>query len=215
MRLTLLDKYVKGNVLDLCCGTGDYLFRIRDKIKTGLGIDYASKVIIEACAKKKRAHSENLHFIVGNARQLPLREKAFDLVYSFSSLWYIPQVKEVIQGVAGSLKPYGIAILELGNLSSLNTLVCRAYPEYAISCHIKIKEMREIIAQAGLKIIAWRKFQILPFWGIRPPVLKPLLHPLWKKTLEKEINGIMLDEWLSGLPILRNFAFRHTFICQK
>jgi hypothetical protein len=52
-------------------------------------------------------------------------------------------------------------------------------------------------------------------WGDRPWWLKPLLHPVWTRLLAIRIKGRMLDEWISSLPLLRRFAFRHVLLCEK
>ncbi|MFX0136443.1 MAG: class I SAM-dependent methyltransferase [Candidatus Hodarchaeota archaeon] len=214
-RLGLIRKY--GNckhVLDIGCGTGDYLIETSKVIREGVGIDFGKPAINEAISKKKNMSIDNIEFVNCNAKQIPYKIKTFDLIYSFSTLYYIPEVEKVIYEVARLLKPNSIAILEFGNFWSLNTIVCKAYPELAISCHIKINEIKKILNKIGV-IVEWRAFQILPLWGSRPMWLKPLLHPLWKKILQKEINAKMLDEWICKLPIFKKFAFRHLFIIKK
>lgn len=216
IRLELIRKYgYNKKVLDIGCGTGDYLFESKNVISEGVGIDFTKKAIVEAISKKNKMNVKNLEFVNCNAKQIPCEEETFDLIYSFAALYHIPEVEEVILECGRLLRPNSIAILEFGNLYSLNTVVCKAYPEWAIACHIKIKDMKEMIKNTGLEIVEWRAFQILPLWGDRPKWLKPLLHPLWKKILEKEINGRMIDEWICNMPLFKNFAFRQIIICQK
>lgn len=216
IRLDLIKKYgTNKKVLDLCCGTGDYLFESRDVIKMGVGVDFSKKMINEAILKKNKMNITNIEFINCNAKRIPYKNGAFDLAYSFSSLYYIPEVEKVIFEVARLLKRKSVAILEFGNLYSLNTIVCKAYPEWAAPFHIKIRDMKKIIRNAGLEIVEWRRFQILPLWGGRPKWLKPLLHPLWKKILQIEIKGKMIDEWICNAPLFKNFCFRHILVCKK
>ncbi len=217
IRLDLIKKYGHDkNVLDLCCATGDYLIKSQYVIREGIGIDLSEKMINEAVSRKNRMNITNIEFIICNAKQIPYKKDAFGLVFSFSSLYYMPEIEKIVLEVARSLKSgSGIAILEFGNLYSLNTVVCKAYPEWAIPCHIKVKDMKRIIKNAGLEIIEWKAFQILPLWGSRPMRLKPLLHPLWKSLLQREVKGRMVDEWISNLPVVKNFAFRHVFVCEK
>ncbi|MDD2891295.1 MAG: class I SAM-dependent methyltransferase [bacterium] len=212
IRLNWIKKYGQNKeVLDLCCGTGDYLLKSQSFIKRGIGVDFSQKMIKNAMSKK----ITNIEFMNCNAKQIPFKEKTFDLIYSFSSLYYIPEIEKVISEVSRLLKPGSVAILELGNLYSLNTITCKAYPEWATPCHITLKHMKQIVKEARLKIIEWKAFQILPFWGDNPKWLKPLLKPCWKIILQEEISGKMRDEWISELPLLRNFAFRQVVICKK
>jgi len=33
--------------------------------------------------------------------------------------------------------------------------------------------------------------------------------------LTREVGGKILDEWISNLPVFKQFAFRHIFVCEK
>ena len=216
IRLALIKKYGRGKkVLDVGCGSGDYLFESKDIIFSGSGIDFAPKFIEEANAKKQKSGAAHLEFREGNAKKMPYLDKTFDTAFSFSALVYVPEVEEGIKEIARVLKPGGVAILEMGNILSLNTIVCEASLNVAKSCHVKIPAMRKMIKSSQLDILEWRSFGLLPFWGNRPRWLTPLLHPFWKSLFQKKINGKMLDEWISNLPLIKQFAFRHVIVCQK
>jgi len=202
-------------VLDICCGTGDYLFESRHFIERGVGIDFSPKMIFAANAKKARINAPHIEFALCNARQIPIEEQSFDLAYSFSSLYHIPWQREVVLEAARILKPNSVAILEFGNLHSINTVVCRAYPELAIPCHITIREMNQAIEDAGLQVLEKKRFQILPLWGDKPRWLRPLLHPFWKRALQSGMRKRTLDELLCSLPVLGGYCFRQVFICRK
>ncbi len=75
--------------------------------------------------------------------------------------------------------------------------------------------MKRLLQAANLSIVDHRAFQILPLWGNRPKWLRPLLHPLWKRTLQKQVRGKMVDQWISNLPMMKNLAFRHIIVCRK
>lgn len=106
-------------------------------------------------------------------------------------------------------------MLDLGASRSLNTVCCKAYPEIAPSFHIPRSRMRHILRSEGLEIVEHRAFQILPYWADRPAWLWPLLHPFWKRLMQRKVAGRMLDEWVSNLPLIRNFAFRHLIVAKK
>jgi ubiquinone/menaquinone biosynthesis C-methylase UbiE len=203
------------NVLDIGCGNGDYLLKSKHFIASGVGIDFSQKAIVEAETKRQKENATNLNFMIANARRLTFEEQVFDLIYSYASLYHVPLVEEIIQKIVKALKSGGITVLELGNLWSLNTIVCRAYPQWATECHISVKQMKKIISQSGLKILEWRAFQILPLWGEKPLWLKPLLHYRWKKLLQKNIAGKMLDERVSNLPFIKSVSYRHIIVCEK
>ena len=202
-------------VLDLCCGVGDYLFKSRDFIESGVGVDFSTKMISVANSKKASMKASQIEFAVCNARQLPYRDKIFDLAYSFSSLYYIPQPQEVVFEAARVLKPDSIAIFEFGNLHSINTIVSKAHSELAIPCHIRVSDMESAIRDAGFEVLECRRFQILPMWGNKPWWLRPLLHPIWKRMLQREINQRMVDELVCNMPIFQRYCFRQLFVCRK
>lgn len=216
LRMDLLRPYLRqARVLDLCCATGEHLLDLAPEMGAGIGLDFSHPFLRKALRRRSTLGCPSIQFAEGNARQLPFRDGAFDLVYSFSSLYLIPRAGEILQEVSRVLRPGGLCVLELGNLYSLNTLVCRARPDLAAPHHISVTEMKGLLARAPLRVIRHRAFQILPFWGRGPFWLKPLLHPAWKRLLQRRAGGRMLDEWISNLPGLRRLAFRHIFVCQK
>jgi ubiquinone/menaquinone biosynthesis C-methylase UbiE len=216
VRMSLVQSHADhARVLDLCCATGDHLLAFAGYVTQGVGIDFSHPFLEKANHTKNANGFTNVAFVEANAREVPIRDGCFDIVYCFSSLYCIPRVGEVINEVSRLLKAGGKCVLELGNLYSLNTIVCNAYPELAHPCHIPVWEMRRLLRGADLTILEHRAFQILPLWGDRPRWLRPLLKPVWKRILQKQVRGKMLDEWISNLPVLKNFAFRHIFLCQK
>jgi ubiquinone/menaquinone biosynthesis C-methylase UbiE len=205
----------RKNVLDIGCGNGDFLFELKDVVLNGTGIDYTDKGINAAIAQKQSLGIPNLSFMKANARALPFDDGSFDVVYSFSALAVMPNITEVVKEMNRVLKKDGVAILELGNLRSLNTFVCNACPELAHHCHLTIKEMKAVIKESNFEVLEWRSFGIFPYWEERPIWLRPLLHPRWKWLFQKEVNGKMLDEWVCNIFLFKPWAYRHFLICQK
>lgn len=216
IRMRLVERYAdSADVLDVCCATGKHLLSLSSKITHGTGLDFSEPFIERAKEIKAIKGIRNVDFVLGNARSMRFDDSSFKVVYCFSALYYMPNVGEVIREIARVLRSGGKCILDMGNLYSLNTLVCNAYPELAYPCHIPVWEMKRILRMAGLDIIEHRVFQILPLWGERPWWLRPLLHSAWRRILQRQVHGKMLDEWISNLPVLKYIAFRHIFVCQK
>jgi SAM-dependent methyltransferase len=214
VRLDMVRQYSSGGrLVDLCCGSGEHLFALDGLAAEYVGIDFSENFI--AHAKADPRCGAGIRFLVGDARAMPIEDASVDLLFSFSSLYVIPQVEEVFADIMRVLKPGSRCILDLGNSRSLNQIVVRAYPEIPPTSMQPIGLMRDKLSAAGLRIIEHRRFQILPLWADKPCWLSPLLHPRWKEIMKTWVGGRLLDERLSSLPLLRHFAFRHIIVCEK
>jgi SAM-dependent methyltransferase len=205
-------------VLDVCCATGQHLISLADVMRVGIGLDFSLHYLERADANRNAA-ANNVSFACGDAGQMPFSADRFDVTYSLSSLYVIPNVGDAIREMARVLKPGGKCVLDLGNLYSLNVIVARAYHKklgWVRQYPVSVPAMKRLIRGAGLKVLEHRSFQCLPLWGAdRPRLLKPLLLPFWTRLLSKQLKSKMLDEWISSLPVFRHIAFRHVFVCEK
>ena len=202
-------------LLDIGCGNGLHAIELARYASKVDGVDYSENFISYARSLARERGVSNVNFSCANARSLPHAADSFDVAYCFAALYYMPSPLDVITEIARVLKPGGKCVLEFGNVYSLNTIVCKYYPELAKGCHIPVGEMTGILRRAGLIIERHHSFQLLPMWADRPWWLRPLLHPAVTRALSKQIHGRMLDERISSLPLLKNFAFRHLFVARK
>ena len=192
---------------------GEYLIRFHKIFKNSIGIDFSNKMLSIFRKRLGKSVPDKMKIMYGDARDIPLKDSSLDFIYSYCSLYHIPDVKKVIREVGRVLREDGITILELGNYWSLNTLVCEYnYKKYgwAKPYHISYSAMKSYIRNSGMEIIDHRCFQILPLWGT--PII-PWTY--FKKILSIKIGGKMIDEIISGIWPIRYFAFRHIIICKK
>lgn len=204
-----------GLTLDLCCATGGHMFDMAEIVTPAIGIDFSIPFIAKARDDANARGLKAMYFATGDAKALPLAAGAITTLYCLSALYVIPDAGHVFTEIARVLKPGGRAILDLGNVRSLNAFSVSHYTELPRQYFQTPGEMHLLIASAGLVVVEHRAFQILPLWADRPSWLWPLLHPFWKRILSKRFQGKMLDEWLSNLPLLKSFAFRHILVCEK
>jgi len=215
LRFKILNKYCKNKkVADFGCGTGSYLIPLSKITKEITGIDFSKNMLNILKSKIKNKNYNNIKIYQGNIKNTSLESGSFDVVFSIATLYYIPEVEKVILEMNRVLKKGGIAIFEMGNLWSLNTLVVRKAPTGVKSFHISPAKMERVIKQAKFKILECKYFQLFPMCS-GPLYLKLLANSKWKMILGKKIRGGMLDEIISSFPLFKHFAFRYLFICQK
>jgi ubiquinone/menaquinone biosynthesis C-methylase UbiE len=207
--------YHGGNVLDLCCATGQCLLTLAPTIESGIGLDFSTRYITFASERRVQMGLRNLSFVQGDAKATPFKTGEFSMVYCFSALYAIPQVDMAIAEISRILRPGGMAILDFGNVRSLSAYCSKFYTEWAKIYPVTRSAMHQYLSANGLRIVECRSFQILPLWADRPEWLKPLLHPAWKKMMSRRLRGKMLDEWASSIPGVRGFAFRHVLACLR
>lgn len=216
LKIELVRRFGSGRrTLDLCCATGEHLVEVLDLVSEGFGLDFSMPLLERAVTRRSDDGNAQGLFLCGNARQLPLASGRFGLVYSFSSLYIVTRVEDCVAEIGRVLEPGGVAILEFGNLRSLNTLVCRAHSETSAPCHIGFERMGAMLRDCGFEILEHRAFQILPMWGEKPRWLRPLLGPWARGLMERVVGGKMVDEWICGLPLVKRLAFRHVFVCRR
>jgi ubiquinone/menaquinone biosynthesis C-methylase UbiE len=83
--LDLLDKLITDGtrVVDVGCGTGRHLLRLRDHLRLGLGVDYEHSYIAEAT---RHARASHLHFITCDATAVPVTA-TFDFAMCLTNTW--------------------------------------------------------------------------------------------------------------------------------
>lgn len=212
---------VARDVVDLGCGTGEYLIPHLSSFRSAIGIDFSQRMLDELERRLGGPLPHNLRLRCADIVEMDLPPSSADLIFSFSTLYYVPRLSDVLAAIASTLRSGGWAVLELGNLRSLNVLIwnaaARAGAPWARHHVMTFSATRDAVAATGLTVKAWRSFQVLPFSGItrRVRLLYPLAHPGWKHLLGLPIGSKLLDERLSSLPLMRNFAFRHLVVLKR
>ena len=96
-----------GLVAEVCCGTGEAFALFEDSIDKGIGVDVSSSML-----NKGKASFDNgrLHFVQGDATQMPLAENSFDTVFMLGGIHHVPDRDALFQQVFRILKPGGVFI---------------------------------------------------------------------------------------------------------
>jgi len=115
----LLDPEPGERVLDVGCGTGHLTAAIADAGADVVGVDRAATMLADA-----RSNYPGLPFVRGDARTLPF-ESRFDAAFSNAALHWIPggDHGDVLDAVAGALRPGGRFVAELGGAGNVSAIV--------------------------------------------------------------------------------------------
>lgn len=218
LRLQLIKAHGETrDVLEVGCGTGAFVEPAARFARQIVGLDFSARMLQLASA---RLPGDAPLLVQGDAAGLPFAEASFDLVYSFATLYIVPDLAGCLREAARVLRSGGVAVLELGNRTSVNSLVSAVQHRYADWSQPHYQPYAELVRAvngAGFEVEDWRAFQLLPMSGVprRLLPLAPLLTAAWKRVLGRRLRGRMLDEWLSSAPFLRRLAFRHIVVLRK
>jgi SAM-dependent methyltransferase len=130
--LTALDAPAGATVLECGIGTGErYAVRLAERGMRVYGIDLAETLLREGVAATA-ARGVRVSFQQGDLEALPYRTEAFDRVYCFSSLWYVPDLAQAVGEMFRVTRRDGIVVFDMLNalhitprLAHLATLVKR------------------------------------------------------------------------------------------
>ena len=103
------------NVLDVGCGTGDFVRLLAPIVSPGkaLGLDLSETMIAEA-VRRAGENLENLSFRVGSALELPFPAESFDRILATQVLLHIPDPWGALAEMKRVLAPSGmISIAEI------------------------------------------------------------------------------------------------------
>ena len=97
------------NVLDVGCGTGDFLRLLAPIISPGkaVGLDLSETMIAEA-VQRSVENLENVSFRVGSALELPFQAGSFDRVLATQLLLHIPDPWRALAEMKRVLTPSGL-----------------------------------------------------------------------------------------------------------
>lgn len=102
--LDVIDDAALGTVAEICCGRGEALQLLHDRITRGVGVDISPSML-------RAAQSEHagrpFTFIQGDATALPLADGSFDSVFMLGGIHHVPNRQALFAEIARVLKPGG------------------------------------------------------------------------------------------------------------
>lgn len=167
------------DVLEVGCGTGLVLERIRSFAKTAKGVDLSPGML-------EKARARGLDVVQGSATELPFDEASFDVACSFKVLPHVPDIEKALAEMARVLRPQGVLLAEFYNPNSFRGLLKRLGPKLRIAdgahegdVYTRFddpKRARELTPK-GCRFIGARGVRIVTLtgWMMKPRLLRPLV----------------------------------------
>jgi len=198
-----------GIVAEVCCGKGEAFALFENSIVTGVGIDVSSEMLRKGMSS---FINERLHFIQGDATQLPLAESKFDTVFMLGGIHHVPDRSALFQQVYKILKPGGVFIWrepvsDFWLWKFLRGIVYRLSPilDHETERPLTWDETVPLLQEKGFEIEQWRTCGFFGFCFFMNSDV------LFFNRLFRFIPGIRhitrwsarFDNWCTGLPGLR------------
>ncbi len=175
--LAALRSHAPTAVLDLGCGTGQLLRRVRDDLTPPrlVGCDFSAGMLAQAAERLggERPAATIAHLVRGDALRLPFRDGAFDAVVSTEAFHWFPDHDAAIAEIHRALRPGGVLLLgfvnpPLGVVSEAIHVVSRL-----IGTPLRwptASALRRKLERGGFAVLRQRRIFRIPGFLV-PPVL--------------------------------------------
>jgi ubiquinone/menaquinone biosynthesis C-methylase UbiE len=133
-------------VLDVGCGTGILFDYVAEKAEATVGLDISRKILLQA--QKRAKNFQNVHLILADADNIPLRENVFTHIFGITLLQNMPnpaktlkEIKRVARDdayiiVTGLKKVFNLQTFE--NLLQNADLKIGSLKEKNLKCYVAI-----------------------------------------------------------------------------
>jgi ubiquinone/menaquinone biosynthesis C-methylase UbiE len=161
-----------SRVLDVGCGTGELLRRLRAKFPDAMlaGLDPVAEML--AVARDKLSGKEDLR--VGYADSLPWPGATFDIVVSCNMFHYITHPLAALAEMARVIRPGGALVLTDWCDDYLACRVCNLYLRLTNRAFYRTYRQAECLAllhSAGFTEIKFERYKINWLWGLMTAVV--------------------------------------------
>ena len=162
----------QSRVLDVGCGTGELLMRLRAKYPDAIlaGLDPVPEML--EVASNKLSGREDLR--VGYADSLPWASGSYDIVVSCNMFHYISHPVEALNEMARVIRPGGALVLTDWCDDYLACRLCNLYLRFTNRAFYKTyreSECKALLRQAGFSAIHFERYKINWLWGLMTAVV--------------------------------------------
>jgi ubiquinone/menaquinone biosynthesis C-methylase UbiE len=193
----LLDVQPGARVLDIACGTGEWLAALAGLGAVVTGIDISARAI-EVCRKRLAEGC----FEVGVAEDLPFPGACFDLVTCMGSLEHFLDQPGALREMVRVVRPGGRVLVLVPNSGFLpyRTGLYRGTQQQAIRETVRsLPEWHKMLADAGLTVeTRWRDLHVLdagwimraPWWMVPLRLLLAIQLPIWPMGWQYQVHFV-------------------------
>lgn len=190
----LLQKWSRdaANCLDVGIADGIYSIELARREKKVFGVDI-SPAMLQNCRDIFQKEQLAVCGVVAGADCLPFKTQKFDLAFSFATLAIVPRIDRAFAEIWRTLKPGGVAILDITGKYNLSQRRWNRY--YRSQGHFglhafSLPEIRRILEETGFDILEIHPMGFLDQWKYIPG-----LHKLTflEKICHLKIKDVDLD----------------------
>lgn len=156
-----------GVVAEICCGHGEALGLLSDRIEFGIGVDVSLSMLRSASRHLRPPH---FGFVQADATMLPIRDSSLDSVLMFGGIHHVNDRAKLFAEVHRVLKPNGRFIFrepvsDFFLWKFLRDIVYRLSPalDHETERPLRYRETVPYLENAGLKLEYWRTFGFFGF----------------------------------------------------
>lgn len=156
-----------GVCAELCCGTGEAFSLFANTIAKGVGIDVSSSMLGSGKHLQNHPH---LHFVQGDATQLPLVSNSFDSVVMLGGIHHVPDRQALFRQIFRILKPGGVFIWrepvsDFWLWKMLRAIIYRVSPilDHQTERPLTYEQTVPLLEETGFSIGQWRTYGFLGF----------------------------------------------------
>ncbi|HEY7239330.1 MAG TPA: class I SAM-dependent methyltransferase [Burkholderiales bacterium] len=162
-----------ARVLDVGCGTGELLMRLRAKYPDAwlAGLDPVAEML--DVARDKLSGKEDLR--IGYADSLPWASGSFDVVVSCNMFHYISHPIEALREMARAIRPGGALVLTDWCDDYLACRICNLYLRLTNRAFYKTyrhAECLDLLHRAGFDDVTLDTYKISWLWGLMTAVVR-------------------------------------------
>jgi ubiquinone/menaquinone biosynthesis C-methylase UbiE len=124
-------------ILDVGCGTGILFNRVADRAEILVGLDVSRRMLLQA--RKSAEKLRNVHLILADVDNIPVKAKVFDCVFAVTLLQNTPNPVKTLKEIKRITK--GSAVIVVTGMKKAFTL----------------RSFKKMLTDAGLRIVALKK----------------------------------------------------------